>query len=54
MAETNFKGTTVDSRRVEAVVVKVASSVPLTLDELEEYRGMTAVLREYGFLYKAT
>jgi hypothetical protein len=52
MAETNFKGGTVDSRLVEAVGVEVVSSVPLTLDELEDYRGMTAVLTEYGFLYK--
>ncbi|RQR34824.1 hypothetical protein [Burkholderia sp. Bp9142] len=36
----------------EAAGVHAESTVRLTLDELEAYDGLTAVLREYGFLYK--
>lgn len=50
--EANPREKNVRSVIADATGIHPASTVQLTLDELEAYDGMTAVLREYGFLYK--
>ncbi|CAJ6186414.1 Uncharacterised protein [Burkholderia pseudomallei] len=50
--EANPREKNVRSVIADATGIHSASTVQLTLDKLEAYDGMTAVLREYGFLYK--
>ncbi|PMS14366.1 hypothetical protein C0Z18_31895 [Trinickia dabaoshanensis] len=52
MTETNLRGAKVNSVLTGTVGVQPVSTARLTLDELEDYYGMTGVLREYGLLLK--